>query len=168
MCKSSPTLHRTLELSVSKIHLTFSVYLPDKYKSGVNLLFYLSRKWVLFNHFRWTLTVSILLASDWIWQVSVQWELGCEPCETPSCNQRPGSLNMYANSGVFSGVSVWIVFTVVNGGVTGLKCVTIWFPWHFSRARCSSHMESGRWNASLEFKYRSQASQLSVAAKGKP
>lgn len=38
------------------------------------------------------------------------------------------SLNTYANSGLFSGVSVWILFTVVNGGVTGLKCVTIWLP----------------------------------------
>lgn len=71
------------------------------------------------------------LAPLWIQWVNMLWGLGCESCETPSCNQRPGSLNMYANSGLFSGVSVWILFTVVNVGVTGLKCVTIWLPWHF-------------------------------------
>lgn len=30
--------------------------------------------------------------------------------------------------GSFSGVSVWILFAVVNGGVTGLKYATIWLP----------------------------------------
>lgn len=51
--------------------------------------------------------------------------LGYEP---PLCNRRPCSLNMYAKLGLFSGVSVWIFFMVLSGGVIGLMRVTIWLP----------------------------------------
>lgn len=64
------------------------------------------------------------------------------------------------NRGSFLGSACGCFSTVVSGGATGLRRVTIRLPWHFERGRCGGHVEKERCHVCQEFKYRSQASRL--------
>lgn len=68
----------------------------------------LSHRCILFNCLRWTLHES-----------DKYWEFEHEPC----------SLNIYANLGLFFGVSMRILFTVINGDESKRRHVTIWMLW---------------------------------------